>query len=310
MSTGSFLHLCKPTTFSSSLPSAATALNVVVHPQALFSMLDHSLRRNSDQDRVIGTLLGTRSEDGTEIEIRSAFAVPHAEADAQVEIDMEYHKTMYNLYHKANPKEILVGWYATSLDLNPLDELIQYFYYTSAHGTFPHPAVHLTMQADPRAELSVRTYISTSVGVIPEQVADSCLFVPVPHELRYSDAERSGLELIANAKDFESREISIVNDVHNLENSIEQVLEMIDRVGKYVSSIIEGKQKGSIEVGKFLYSSLTLAPKVDADELEQLFNSHLQDVLLMVYLSNTLKAQVELFNNLKRSQAMTFRMGV
>jgi translation initiation factor 3 subunit F len=54
--------------------------------QALFSILDHSLRRNMDQQRVIGTLLGVRSDDGTEIEIRNCFGVGHNESQEQVRL--------------------------------------------------------------------------------------------------------------------------------------------------------------------------------------------------------------------------------
>ncbi|KAK7205788.1 JAB1/Mov34/MPN/PAD-1 ubiquitin protease-domain-containing protein [Myxozyma melibiosi] len=303
MSTSSFLHLGKPA--SAVMQHGSAPLNVIVHPQCLFSILDHTLRRNEDQERVIGTLLGTRSDDGTEIEIKSSFAVPHIESAAQVEIDMEYHKTMYNLHHKANPKEVLVGWYATSLELNAFSALIQNFYSSVSDGTYPYPAVHLTMQADPRSEISVRTYISANVGVLPDKISESCLFVPVPHELRYAEAERSGLELVASAKNVETRDTSIVNDISNLERSVEQVLEMIDRVSTYVSSVIEGGNPGSVAIGKFLLQNLSLAPKVDAEELEKLFNSHLQDVLLVVYLSNTVKTQMELFNSLKRTAVLS-----
>ena len=86
---------------------------VTVHPVAIFSILDHYLRRTDAQDRVIGTLLGTRTE--TEIEIRSSFAVLHSETSEQVAVDMEYHRTMYELHHKVSPKEVIVGWYAWSL---------------------------------------------------------------------------------------------------------------------------------------------------------------------------------------------------
>ena len=33
-----------------------------------------------------------------------------ADARLQVEVDMEYHKTMLGLHLKANPREVLVGW--------------------------------------------------------------------------------------------------------------------------------------------------------------------------------------------------------
>jgi len=29
----------------------------------------------------------------------------------KVEVDMDYHKTMLGLHLKANPKEVLIGWY-------------------------------------------------------------------------------------------------------------------------------------------------------------------------------------------------------
>lgn len=83
--------------------------STTVHPVALFSILDHYLRRNDSQERVIGTLLGTRSDSG-EVEIRSSFAVLHSETEEQVAVDMEYHRTMYELHHRVNPKEIIVGW--------------------------------------------------------------------------------------------------------------------------------------------------------------------------------------------------------
>lgn len=197
----SFLHLARPLGPAAVNTQPSTApLNVVIQPQAIFSILDHSTRRNIDQNRVIGTLLGSRSEDGTEVEIRNCFAVGHTEAADQVEVDMEYQKTMLALHLKANPKEILVGWYATSTELNTFSALIQNFYGGQGDGTWPHPAVHLTVSTDPGKEIEVNTYISAPVGVTQERAMDSAAFIPVPYEIRYGDADRSGLELIGGAK--------------------------------------------------------------------------------------------------------------
>ena len=88
-----------------------TPTSVTIHPVALFSILDHYLRRKDDQERVIGTLLGVRSTtDSSEVEVRSSFAVLHSETSEQVAVDMEYHRTMYELHHKVDPKEVIVGW--------------------------------------------------------------------------------------------------------------------------------------------------------------------------------------------------------
>lgn len=105
---------------------------------------------------------------------------------------MEYHKSMYALHLRANPQEVLVGWYATTSELNAFSALIQNFYSSQGDGTFPYPAVHLTMETDPEAGMKVQTFTSSSVGITPERIADSCLFVPIPHEIRYADNDRSG----------------------------------------------------------------------------------------------------------------------
>lgn len=151
---------------------------------------------------------------------------------------MDYHKTMLGLHLKANPKEVLVGWYATSPELNTFSALIQNFYASNGEGTFPHPAVHLTMSTVPGADIAIRTYISSAVGVNQDRIADSCLFVPVPYEIRYNDADRSGLELVAGAKNNEERTVPVMTDIHALERAIEDVLGMLDRVGHYVSKVI------------------------------------------------------------------------
>lgn len=217
---------------------------------------------------MIGTLLGTRSEDGTEVEIRSCFAVGHTETVDQVEVDMEYQKQMLALHLKANPREVLVGWYATSSELNTFSALIQNFYGGQGDGTFPHPAVHLTVSTVPGKDIETRAYISAPVGVTAERAADSAAFIPVPYEIRYSDAEKNGLEAIAAARDNEERTSNLFTDIEVLEKSVEEVISMIDRVSKYVESVIDEEAPASTALGQFLLNALALAPKVDPADIE------------------------------------------
>lgn len=304
---------------------AATHLSLLtICAQAIFSILDHSLRRNADQERVIGTLLGVRSEDGQEVEIRNCFAVGHTETQEQVEVDMEYQKQMLSLHLKANPKEVLVGWYATSAELNTFSALIQNFYGGQGDGTWPHPAVHLTISTDPGKEIESRTYISAPVGVTAERAADSAAFIPVPHEIRYGEAEKSGLELISGAKDNEDRTANVLTDIESLERAIEEVLGMLERVSKYVEAVIEEEAPPSSALGQFLLNALALAPKVDPADIERdLYchlmlvllvllilssNNHIQDVLVVSYLANTIRTQIDLSNRLATA-ALTMGAG-
>ena len=155
--------------------SRRTPTNVTIHPVALFSILDHYLRRTDAQDRVIGTLLGKRSE--TEVEVRSSFAVLHSETSEQVAVDMEYHRTMFELHHKVNPKEVIVGWwvfffpsvvrilysdevfrYSTGSDLNTYSALIQNFY---SQETAPHQAIHVALNTGTKEneQAGVKAYV-------------------------------------------------------------------------------------------------------------------------------------------------------
>ncbi|KAK4549796.1 hypothetical protein LTR36_005097 [Oleoguttula mirabilis] len=296
----SYLHLARPlapapvaTSHASTAPVAVT-----IQPQALFSILDHASRRPADQERVIGTLLGTRSEDGTEVEIKNCYAVPHTETQEQVEVDMDYQKRMYELHIRAAPKEVLVGWYATSSDLNTFSALIQNFYSQQGEGTWPHPAVHLTVSTIAGQDVSANTYISAPIGVTAERAADSCLFIPVPHEIKYGEAEKSGLELIAGARDRDDRAQLMQTDIETLERAIEQVLEMLERVSNYVSNVLDEEAEPSSALGQFLMNTLSLAPKVDAEDIEKDFNNHIQDVLMVSYLANTIRTQIDLSNRL------------
>lgn len=269
MAPDSFLHLARPLGPASIGTQSTAPINVVVQPQAIFSILDHSLRRNKDQERVIGTLLGVRSEDGTEIEIRNCYAVPHTETAEQVEVDMDYQKQMLQLHLRANPREVLVGWYATAAELNTFSALIQNFYGQQGDGTWPHPAVHLTVSTVPGKDIEARTYISAPIGVTADRAADTALFIPVPHEIKYGEAEKSGLELISAAKNKEDRSQVILTDIEALEQAIESVLEMLERVSNYVNNVLDEETPPSSALGQFLMNTLSLAPKVNAADIER-----------------------------------------
>ncbi|GAB7348294.1 hypothetical protein MBLNU459_g6274t1 [Dothideomycetes sp. NU459] len=295
----SFLHLARPLGAATVGAQPSTApLSVTVQPQAIFAILDHASRRPADQERVIGTLLGVRSDDGTEVEIRNCYAVPHTETAEQVEVDMDYQKQMLALHLRANPKEVLLGWYATSSELNTFSALIQNFYGQQGDGTWPHPAVHLTVSTIPGKDIEARSYISAPIGVTAERAADSCLFIPVPHEIKYGEAEKSGLELISGAKDREDRSHMVQTDIEALEKAIEQVLEMLERVSNYVNNVLDEEAEPSSALGQFLMNTLSLAPKVDSEDIERDFNNHIQDVLLVSYLANTIRTQIDLSNRL------------
>ena len=75
-----------------------------VHPAVLFSIVDHYSRREEEQNRVIGTLLGTIGDDG-EVTVCSCFPVPHTETEEQVAVNTDFHATMLQLHQRVFPKQ-------------------------------------------------------------------------------------------------------------------------------------------------------------------------------------------------------------
>lgn len=284
------------------------------------------MRNGNAPNRVIGVLLGVRSDDGSEIEVRSSFAVPHDEINNQITIDVDYLRTMYNLHRRAYSRDAIVGWYTTSSELDNLSGLMHDFFSASDNGIISQTPIHLTVstyetltaasaEAEAAADgsdktksqfpkdISVRTYVSSPVGIVNEKSRGSLFFVPIPNEIRFSEVERSGLDAIAKARDEPSRSISLVNDIQALEATLVKVLDMLDRVSAYVNEIIEANKNGqpspaSVAIGKFLHKNLALVPSISKENLEKLFNSHLQDVLMVVYLANTVKTQLQLSSRL------------
>jgi translation initiation factor 3 subunit F len=53
-------------------------------------------------------------------------------------------------------------------------------------------------------------------------------------------------------------------------------------------------------------NALSLAPKVDAEAVEADFNNHIQDVLMVSYLANTIRTQIDLAQRLATSTIIGF----
>ncbi|KAH6649866.1 eukaryotic translation initiation factor 3 subunit F [Chaetomium tenue] len=296
-----FVHLARPLAPTSMGFTGSAPLTVHIQPQAVFSVIDHAVRRDTrdtQSTRVIGALVGTRSEDGSEVEVRSTFAIPHTENEDQVEVDVEYQKNMLALTLKASPRETLLGWYTTSHELNSFSALIQNFFASPETGTFPHPAVHLTISTEPGAPIATKAYISAPVAVSAERAAESCLFIEVPHKLLFSDAERAALGTATAAAETEARSAPVISDIETLAQSLESVSDLLERVSGFVGEVLDEERDGSHALGQYLMNALSLAPKVSATQIEADFNNHVQDVLMVSYLANTIRTQIDLAQRL------------
>ena len=113
--------------FSDETTRAATTtttntLKYQIHPVVILNILDHFSRRSTDQNRVIGALLGEYKEGF--IEIKNCFPVRHTETVDEVSVDIDFYKTMFDLHHRVYPNDAVIGWYGTGSHVTEDDLII------------------------------------------------------------------------------------------------------------------------------------------------------------------------------------------
>jgi len=270
---------------------AGQALNsCAVHPVVIVSILDHFIRRNENEGhRVIGSLLGVFNE-GV-IEIRSCFPVPHTEGE-HLAVDMDFHTNMLDLHHRVSPKEIIVGWYSTGSAIDENSAIIHDFYARK----MTNPPIHMTVDTNlTNFTMSVKAY--TNVSVVFNEKSLGSQFLPVPLEIQAVDAEKIGVDVLMKTKGGNH---SLLTDLDNLEISIKKLESMLDNVSSYVNKVLENEVEGDTQVGRFLMDTVSSLPKLESTELERIFNNNIQDLLLVVYLANLTRTQLQLSEKLQR----------
>lgn len=271
------------------VPGALPATVAKVHPLVLFNICDSYIRRNEGTDRVIGTLLGSYGEDGAVV-IKNSYTVPHNESQGQVAVDIDFHRTMFELHHRANPKEVIVGWYSTGRGVDQSDALIQDFY-----GRDVANPVHLTVDTLMTGDqMAVEAYVSTSLSLGDKPVATH--FHQIAVDMRMMEADRVGIDLLK-----EQKSETLPSDLEGLQDSIGKLQAMIDETMEYVDGVCDGTQKPNKNIGRYLMDTLASVPRLGEEAFSKLFNDSVQDVLLVMYLANMTRSQLILAEKLNTS---------
>jgi len=261
-----------------------------VHPVVIFSILDQFKRRQAGQKRVMGTLLG--EIDGSTVYVNNCFRVPHSEAaNEQVSLDVDYHTTMVSLHTSVNPKEVVIGWYITGDALDDVCSDMNQMY----RDLIDEP---LFLSVDTELQgfrMAVKGYVAKPLTVKDRVVMSK--FNPVNLTFYAHEAERIGVDALINSHPDDKRldaPASILSDFENLEVSMGQLLGMIETVRGYVDAVVEGKKAGDKEIGRAIAHAIASVPSIDVAAYEKMFNSNIQDLLMVVYLSNLTRTQLAL----------------
>ncbi|CAL1539987.1 unnamed protein product [Lymnaea stagnalis] len=264
----------------------ASNLVCKVHPLVLFGVIDAYERRNEDAKRVIGTLLGV-VEKGV-VEVTNCFAVPHNESDDEVAVDIEYARNMYELHRKVNSNENIVGWFSTGSEVSVHSVLIHDYYSREVKSP-----IHLTVDTFVRGgKMGIKAYHSTAIGV-PGKTTGT-MFTPVQVETTSYDPEQVGVEILQKGKYNPKRIVQLKSDLRQIENSSHWLKDNLLHVIQFVDDVLAGKIPSDNVTGRFLLDLVTGVPHIEPDKFEDMLNSNMKDLLMVVYLANLTKTQLAL----------------
>lgn len=279
------------------LDSTTIDIQYKLHPVVVLSILDHYKRRTLNSSRVVGTLLGERK--GDTIYIKNSFPVPHDEQHDQVAVDMEYHRTMLSLYQRVHSKQFVVGWYSTGDNISYLSSLIHGVYrnevHQSSHTTTLQP-VHILVDVSLNTTtMPINAYTSQNISY---QQRDICsVFESVSYELHAYESERIGVDALINGvpvSDELDAPATMLGDIDNLQHAMIRLLDALEICSAYVDRVCSGDETANIELGEQISNALQQIPNIDTLTFQNMFTTHLQDLLMLVYLANITHTQVNI----------------
>lgn len=156
-------------------------------------------------------------------------------------------------------------------------------YYSTSECFNP---VHLVVDVSFTAPLSVRAFHSVALASSPVSRALAAEFRPLALDLTSTEAEKIAMAALAQSRD------PTQGTSQNLEQSVERLLTLLDSVCGYVDDVVDGRVQPDPEVGKKIADLVSAVPHISPDVFASSFSKSVQDLLMVVMLSNLTKAQL------------------
>jgi translation initiation factor 3 subunit F len=242
---------------------------------------------------------------------------------------------MLQLHRKANRKEVVVGWYASTATDSTLvadtSSLIHDFYATETdYDADPvHVVVDTRLLTD---SLQVKAYTSVPVTIQNEPIAN--LFHEISVTLESTEAERICLTEMQKSTDTltiadttpttpttpttaaaatttaddggeTKKDTTAPNTDENptalLQVSMKSLMQLLETTSAYVDDVVAGKITGDAKVGRQIADTLAEVPRIRPAVFDRVFHEQLQDLLLVTYLSKITRTQLDITEKLHAS---------
>merc|ERR1711893_103812 len=90
----------------------------------------------------------------------------------------------------------------------------------------------------------------------------------------------------------------MVTDLQQISATCRRLQDMLTNVTQYVDDVISGKSAADTSTGRLLMDLVSRVPKIEPEAFEEMLNSNMKDLLMVVYLSNLTKTQLMLYEKL------------
>jgi len=245
-------------------------------------------------------LLGITNDFGV-VEIRNSFAVPHFESD-QVGLLADFLNSVLKLHLRANPKEVIVGWYTSGAEINNSvltksnDMIFNDFFSKESH----HMPIHLTVDISLLGTgMGIKAFIISPLSLPSSEKPLVAQFQPIKLNIETFDAEKTAIEVLSRAKSEGSNQTTTLSEIGNVEVSIIQISKMLESLTEYVDKVAAGEIPANANVGRFLATTVSSLTKIDPHVFDKMFNNSMQDLLMVVYLTNLTRTQLALTEKLQ-----------
>lgn len=145
--------------------------------------------------------------------------------------------------------------------------------------------------------LDIKSYVSSQVVFEKETLGSQFLEIPLSFQITTS-SEKLAIQTISQTSTKQSEIEFNSSSIYTLENSLENLLDMLKTVSSYVDQVVEKKIEGDPKIGRMISNILSALPNIDPKSLETMFNNNIQDLLLVLYLANLTKTQVAISEKL------------
>jgi len=191
-----------------------------------------------------------------------------------------------------------VGWFSTGSEINANSAVIHAFYCTKESqftptAVLPGPVHLLVDNSLSEQSLGIKAYVN-----VRTVIAESLLqFHEVPLHVQTSAAEKSGVSQLMQARRATREALARgaspkdIGQIDGFEGGLKELLGLFRRIQEYVRAVVASKVSGDASVGRGLTTALCAEPVISAETVLGLLNGSMEDILMVVYLSNLTRTQ-------------------